>query len=336
MRSLTVPAAGGPLRLDLFLTGHVPDCSRRSAQRAIAMGAVRINGRRARKSQSVSAGDVIDVPDELFVHRALQPNPQLEVAVLYEDAAVIALDKPAGMASHALRADETDTAANFLLARYPELAGVGKNDREPGLVHRLDTDTSGVLLAARTPEAYRALRAQFAAHQVTKEYLALVDGDIAVSGTLRTPLTHDPHNRRKMRACSESTPHARAAVTTYRPLERFGHRTLLAVEIPTGVMHQIRVHLASIGHPIIGDGLYGKPPPAAPPPRHLLHAQRVAFTHPETGQRTAITSPLPPDFAAVLEESRKKPPAFTGNTRQARQRERRGVPRGRHVHDDGG
>lgn len=302
MRALVVSTGAGPLRLDAFLARHLPNCSRRTVQRAIAAGAVRVGGRRARKGQMVTDGDLIQVPDELGHPSALQPNPRLVVHVLYEDAAVIALDKPAGMPSHALRADETETIANFLLARHPELATVGKNDREPGLVHRLDTDTSGVLLVARTANAYAALRQQFAARQVTKEYLALVQGDIALPGEVRTPIAHDPRNRRKMRACPERADHLRPrpAITHYAPIERFGGCTLLSVRIPTGVRHQIRVHLASIGHAVVGDRLYGMDARQAAPSRHLLHACRLVFEHPTTGKPTEIYCPPPADFSGAL------------------------------------
>src|SRR5512143_2642081 len=235
MRTVTVPATGGGMRLDAFLAGYVPQCSRRTAQRVIAAGEVRVNGRRARKAHAVAAGDKVELPDALYESSHLQANPQLIVPVLYEDAVLVAIDKPAGMPSHALRADENDTAANFLLACYPELSAVGSTDREAGLVHRLDTDTSGVLLAARTAAAYRALRQQFSAHQVGKEYEAVVHGDVAAHGVVRSPIAHDRHNRRKMRVCPGTVPGSRPAVTHYRPLERFGAYTLLAVEIPTGV-----------------------------------------------------------------------------------------------------
>lgn len=305
VRSLTA-AEGTQARLDAFLTRHVPGCSRRTVQRAIAAGAVRINGRRARKGQMVAAGDLIELPDDLNEPGTLPPNPQLAVPVLYEDAALVALDKPAGMPSHALRLTETATAANFLLARYPEMGTIGNSPREPGIVHRLDTDTSGVLLAARTQHAYAELRRQFSAHLVTKEYIALVLGDVSEPGTVDTPIGHDSHNRRKMRV-GRGTGRARDARTSYRPLERFGHHTLLAVQMQTGVRHQIRVHLAAIGHPLAGDRLYAKATqPAAP--RQLLHASRVRCVHPETGQPIAISSPLAADFAAYVESLHLAPP----------------------------
>lgn len=304
MRTLAVLPGTGSLRLDVFLCRTVPACSRRTAQRAIASGAVRINGHRARKGQTVGDSDRVEVPDELYEPATLPPNPALSVVVLYADAALIAIDKPAGMPSHALRPGETDTAANFLLARFPELAGVGTHRREPGLVHRLDTDTSGILLAARTQPAFLALRAQFAGHSVRKEYLALVHGDVAVAGKIDTPIAHDRHNRRKMRLATSADPHARPALTRYRPLERLGAGTLVHVEIATGVRHQIRVHLSGLGHPLIGDHLYGSGDAAALAPRHLLHASRITIAHPDSGASLTISSPIPADFAAALERLR--------------------------------
>ncbi len=299
MPSLTVPEATTPLRLDVFLTRALPQCSRRTAQRIIATGAVRINGHRARKGATVVGGDVVEVADDQLAPQALQPNPQLVVPVLYEDEAVLALDKPAGMPSHALRADETETVANFLLARYPDVAAVGKRPLEPGIVHRLDTETSGILLVARTPSAYDALRLQFTERRVLKEYRAVVHGDLAQPGEIGTAIAHTRGHTR-MRVCRMAKEPGRPALTRYRPLERYGSYTLLAVEIPTGVMHQIRVHLASIGHPVAGDRLYGDTVSADTPARHLLHAYRLGFTHPESGRHIEIMSPVPADLRAFL------------------------------------
>jgi 23S rRNA pseudouridine1911/1915/1917 synthase len=309
VRAIRVPPATAPVRLDVFLAQHVPHCSRRTAQRAIAGGEVRINDRRARKGQLVRDNDLIQVAEELFAPPALQPNAQLALRVLYEDAAVIAVDKPAGMPSQALRAHEMDTVANFLLAKYPELAAVGKSTQEAGLVHRLDVNTSGVLLAARTADAYRFLRQEFAQHRVGKEYLALVEGHIAAPGVVRTAIAHDRRNRRKMRVAPSSgrVSRPRQAVTHFRPLEHFRDTTLVAAEIPTGVMHQIRVHLASAGHPIIGDRLYGKPVRRAP--RQLLHAAKLSLTHPDTRQPLEVCCPLPADFTEFLNGLRETEPA---------------------------
>jgi len=259
-----------------------------------------VNGRRARKGDLVNTDDLVQVPEELFAPCVLQPNPELQIPILFEDAALIAVDKPAGMPSQALRARETGTVANYLLAHDPAMAAAGTTDREAGIVHRLDTDTSGVLLAARTADAYRSLRHQFSRHEVIKEYLALVEGDLPAPGVVRTPMMHDPRNPRRMIASAAfgQDRHVRDAVTYFRPLERFRHTTLLLVQIPTGVMHQIRVHLASAGHPVIGDRLYGRP--AAHATRQLLHASRLSFTHPDTGHPVEIRSPAPADLTAAL------------------------------------
>jgi 23S rRNA pseudouridine1911/1915/1917 synthase len=299
MAAFTVPAGSAPQRLDVFLSRTLPHGSRRNAQLPLAAGAVRVNGRRARKGATVAGGDVIDVADDWLAPRVLRPNPELVVPVLYEDPAVLALDKPAGMPSHALRADETETIANFLLARYPDVATVGKSSLEPGIVHRLDTDTSGVLLVARTTAAYDNLRRQFTERRVLKEYRAVVHGDVSRPGEIRTPIAHTRGHTR-MRICRASDAGGRPALTHYQPLERYGRCTLLAVQIETGVMHQIRVHLASIGHPVAGDRRYGPAVVADIPPRHLLHAIRLGFTHPESGQHIDVSSPLPADFAAYL------------------------------------
>jgi 23S rRNA pseudouridine1911/1915/1917 synthase len=208
------------------------------------------------------------------------------------------------MPSHPLKAGETGTAANALVGRFPELAQVGPSPREGGLVHRLDTDTSGLLLAARTGAAHALLRAQFSARAVEKGYLALVAGEIHAGGEIALPLLHDPRDSRRMQAASDPTyaeEHgARPAVTRFEPVERRGGFTLLEVEIPTGVMHQIRAHLAFIGHPLAGDALYGGP--ALPGlSRHFLHAARLAFAHPD-GSRARYESALPPELASTLRE----------------------------------
>jgi len=302
-RTIRVTAGSAPVRLDVFLAQHVPDCSRRTAQRAIAAGEVRINGRLARKGALVRAEDLIHVADALYAPPLLQPNPRLALRVLYEDDAMIAVDKPAGMPSQALRMHERETVANFLLARHPEVAALEQGGREAGLVHRLDIDTSGVLLAARTPAAYRSLRQQFSRHQVGKEYVALVEGVVHATGIVDTPIAHDRRNPSRMRITAPDDPHGRPAVTHFRPEERHDNWTLLRVRILTGVMHQIRVHLASIGHPIVGDRVYGTS--AVRAPRQCLHAASLAVIHPTSGATVEIRSPLPADFAGVLHGRRR-------------------------------
>ncbi|HZX93296.1 MAG TPA: RluA family pseudouridine synthase [Myxococcales bacterium] len=274
--------------------------SRGRAMEWIAEGRVRIDGRRAPKGAPVPAGARISVqrppPDQPA------PQPELPIRIVHADAHLVVADKPAGMPSHPLKPGETGTAANALVGRFPELAQIGPSPREGGLVHRLDTDTSGLLLAARTAAAHALLRAQFTARTVDKGYLALVAGEIHAGGEIALPLAHDPRDARKMMAVSDpdyAEEHAaRNAVTRFAPVERRGGFTLLEVEIPTGVMHQIRAHLAFIGHPLAGDELYGGPLPAGLS-RHFLHAARLAFAHPD-GSRARYESPLPADLSAAL------------------------------------
>lgn len=295
-----VPAGAAPDRLDRAVA-RLFGVSRARAMEWIADGRVRVDGRRAPKGTPVAAGARISVilppPDRPV------PQPDLPIRIVHADAHVVVADKPAGMPSHPLQPGEKGTAANALVGRFPELAAVGPAPREGGLVHRLDTDTSGLLLAARTEAAYAMLRAQFSARTVEKGYLALVGGEIHAGGEIALPLLHDPRDPRKMQAASDpgyAAEHgARPAVTRFLPLERKGGFTLLEVEIPTGVMHQIRAHLAFIGHPLAGDALYGGPPlPGLS--RHFLHAARLAFSHPD-GTRARYESPLPPDLASVLD-----------------------------------
>jgi 23S rRNA pseudouridine1911/1915/1917 synthase len=294
-----VPEGQGPERLDKVVA-QLFGVSRRRAMEWVAEGRVRVDGRRSPKGQPVRGGSRIEVvlppPD------APAPQPELAIGIVHADAHVVVADKPAGMPSHPLKPGELGTAANALVGRYPELAQVGPAAREAGLVHRLDTDTSGLLLAARTDEAHTALRAQFAARTVQKGYLALVFGEVHAPGEVSLPLAHDPHDDRKVRPASDpewAEEHgARPAVTRYTPLERRGGFTLLDVEIPTGVLHQIRAHLAFIGHALAGDELYGGPElPALR--RHFLHASRLGFTHPD-GSPARFESALPAELAAIL------------------------------------
>ena len=295
-----VPADAAAERLDKVVA-KLFGVSRGRAMDWIAEGRVRIDGRRAPKGSPVPAGARVSVerppPDQPV------PQPDLPIRIVHADACLVVADKPAGMPSHPLKPGEKGTAANALVGRFPELAGVGPQQREGGLVHRLDTDTSGLLLAARTDAAHAMLRAQFAARTVDKGYLALVAGELHAGGEIALPLAHDPKDARKMLAASDAeyaeAHGARPAVTRFAPVERRSGFTLLEVEIPTGVMHQIRAHLAFIGHPLVGDDLYGGPElPGLR--RHFLHSARQGFSHPD-GSRARFESPLPPDLAAALE-----------------------------------
>ncbi|MBI4517014.1 MAG: RluA family pseudouridine synthase [Deltaproteobacteria bacterium] len=299
--TIVVPAEVQGQRLDVFLVRTLAQASRERVRELIAAGGVRVNGHRRAKGTRVAAGDVLFIEGwDAAGAAAPAANPSLSLSVLYQDAEVLVLDKPAGMPTHALRSDERHTLANFLLAQFPELSTVGKDLREPGLVHRLDTDTSGVVLVARTAVVWGLLREQFTRRQVHKEYVALVAGEVVHGGEIRTAIAHDRRHRRRMRVCTSAEQaaalRARPAITSYRPLQRLPGATLLAVEIATGVMHQVRVHLASIGHPLVGDRLYGGPPAA----RHMLHASCIAFVHPRTGARVRVESAPPEDFQVAV------------------------------------
>jgi 23S rRNA pseudouridine1911/1915/1917 synthase len=253
----------------------------------------------------VRAGDCVLVTGARDDSRAPQPQPDLTVEVAYEDDAIIALNKPSGVPSLIIRPGDLGTCANFLAARYPEVVRAGRSPSEAGLVHRLDTATSGILIAARTAPAYDELRRQFREQGVLKRYLAVVHGAVERSGCVTSPIAHAPRRKDLMQVCRNADQaralRARAAATQYEPVRRFGSATLLAVEIRSGVRHQIRVHLASAGHPILGDALYGPKASAEKQSvRLMLHAQGVEIRHPSTREKLLLEAPLPSDFESIL------------------------------------
>jgi 23S rRNA pseudouridine1911/1915/1917 synthase len=304
LQEKVVPADALPDRLDKAVA-KLFGVSRGRAMDWIAEGRVRVDGKRAPKGAPASPGARISItlppPDQPA------PQPDLAIRIVHADAHLVVADKPAGMPSHPLKPGEKGTAANALVGRFPELAQVGPNPREGGLVHRLDTDTSGLLLAARTDAAHAMLRQQFAARTVEKGYLALVSGEIHAGGEIALPLFHDPRDPRRMLAASDpeyaALHGARAALTRFFPVERRSGFTLLDVEIATGVMHQIRAHLSFIGHPLAGDDLYGGPPlprrdenpGGGRLERHFLHAARLGFAHPD-GSRATFANTLAPEL----------------------------------------
>jgi 23S rRNA pseudouridine1911/1915/1917 synthase len=291
----TVEAAAGA-RLDTFVHQLLPGWSRRLVHRLIRKGDVRVNARRVAKGTRLRQGDRVTLPD---LPSRLRPEPAPGLPVVYEDAHLVVVDKPGGMPGHALDPRQRGTAAAVLLARYPELARVG-DPLAPGLAHRLDTGTSGLLLAARTPAAYATLRATFRAHAVEKRYLAVVAATVPVRNRrISLPLAHDPQDRRRMTA---ARPGERAwpAETDVAVLAARADRALVAATIRTGVTHQVRVHLAHAGYPVLGDAVYGGPAVDLPPGRHALHAARLRLCHPVSGQPLAFESALPEDLAALL------------------------------------
>lgn len=297
-RTLTVDAASGTAapRLDTFLAGALAGLPRRLVRRVIAEGDVRVNGRRAAKGLRLQVGDRVTLPD---LPDALTPEPALAVPVLHEDASVAVLDKPGGMPAHALDPRQRGTAAAFVLARWPETASIG-DTLAPGLVHRLDGGTSGVLVVARTGDAFVALRSALAARAVEKRYRAVVAGR-AEDTRIDTPLAHDTRDRRRMTAARPGD-RAWPAETLVHVVTAGPERSVVAVTMRTGVTHQVRVHLALAGHPVLGDALYGGPACGLAPGRHALHACAITLPHPDTGTRTTVESPLPADLHALQTE----------------------------------
>ncbi len=283
-------------RLDHFLQEQLPQYSRSRLQSWVKDGHVSVNGVPAKVSTLLRGGEQVDVqPANLTPLKATPEN--LPVDVLYEDAAVLAINKPAGMIVHAGAGNHDGTLVNRLVHRFQsDLSSVG-GDLRPGIVHRLDKETSGVLLVARTDAAHRSLAAQFSGRSVGKTYLALVRGKVRdETGRITKPIARDPVRRTRMTAGLGT---GREAITDYRVLQRFEKFTYLEVRIGTGRTHQIRVHMLSLGHPVAGDLVYGsaKQPDA---PRMFLHAWQIVFESPATGERVQVEAPVPPELTGWL------------------------------------
>jgi 23S rRNA pseudouridine1911/1915/1917 synthase len=292
--------------LDQVLHQRMPEFSRSRIQQWIEDGRALVDGRPVRASHLVKAGQAIEV--EPAEAPPLHATPEeIPLTVLYEDANVVAIDKPAGMVVHAGAGVHAGTLVNALLHRFSALSGVG-GELRPGIVHRLDRFTSGVLLVAKNDMAHQSLAAQFAGRQVEKIYLALVHGTVkAESGRIEKPIARDPVRRVRMTA---RLAEGRAAWSEYRVLRRFASSargsgfTLLEVRIGTGRTHQIRVHLSSVGHPVVGDTLYGAPEKVEglpPLERYFLHAHRIRFHLPSTGESISVESPLPAELTSWME-----------------------------------
>jgi 23S rRNA pseudouridine1911/1915/1917 synthase len=300
VRSVVVERDG--VRLDVFLGRELPGVSRRVVRRVIDEGQVRVNGRRAAKGVRLRAGDVVRLP---ALGGAVAPESEPALTVLYEDEDLVAVDKPGGMPSHAVDPRQRRTAGAFLLARYPEMATVG-DPLAPGLVHRLDTGTSGVLLAARNAGAHAEVRALLRAHVVEKRYLAVVAGNARTLTDVRVDvaLAHDPGDRRRM---VPARPGMRAwpAETRLAVVRAGAERSLVAATIHTGVTHQVRVHLAHVGYPVVNDVVYGSASDGLPAGRHALHAAGVGLRHPRTAAPLVITATLPADLTRLLDGERR-------------------------------
>jgi 23S rRNA pseudouridine1911/1915/1917 synthase len=283
------------VRLDHYLQARFPEQSRSRLQQWIKGGRVQVNGRPARPSRTLRGGEEIGVEPQAAAPLRAEAEA-IPLRVLYEDADLVAVDKPAGMVVHAGAGVRAGTLVNALLYHFGQLSTAG-GELRPGIVHRLDRYTSGVLVAAKNDAAHRGLAGQFASRRVEKTYLALVEGAVKEEkGRIEKPIARDPRRRTRMTARLGA---GRAAYSEYQVLRRFARHTLLEVKIGTGRTHQIRAHLAAAGHPVAGDRLYGAA--AAPEGRFFLHAHRIRFQQPSTGDPVEVVSPLPEELSAWLE-----------------------------------
>lgn len=296
MEWIAGPEAAGQ-RLDHHLQSQLAEYSRSRLQEWIRDGHATVNGKAGKPSLLLKGGERIEVvPAELPTLHAVAED--LPIEILYEDEAVIGINKKAGMVVHAGAGNHSGTLVNALLHKFASLSSAG-GELRPGIVHRLDKETSGVLIVARTDAAHRDLADQFQSRTVEKVYLALVHKLVkADTGTIEKPIARDPVRRMRM-TCKLAS--GRYAITHWKVLRRFEKHTLLEVRIGTGRTHQIRVHLASTGHPIVGDTLYGAPASKLLPHRFFLHAARLAFRSPGTGEYVTLEAPLAAELAGIIE-----------------------------------
>jgi len=296
---LTVEPASAGARLDRWLTERFPALSRARLQTLIRGGLVRVDGAVLKAAHRLRGGETVEIEIPPPAAEELVPEPTA-LSVVYEDDYVLVVDKPAGMVVHPGAGRAHGTLAAAVLAHSPTVAGVG-GPRRPGIVHRLDKDTSGLLVIAKTQAAYDDLVAQLAARTVTRRYLAVVHGRVrAAAGVVNAPIGRHPRDRVKMAV--RPAGRGKRAVTRYRVLERFPHFTFLELHLETGRTHQIRVHFASLGHPVAGDQVYGKP--RLRPPVELdgyaLHAAGLTFVHPVFRKSVELDAPVPARMQRLL------------------------------------
>jgi 23S rRNA pseudouridine1911/1915/1917 synthase len=290
-------------RLDRYLASQLEELSRTAAQQLITDSFVLVNGRPARSGYMLRNADEVQV---LRTHPAPPSSGVPAVAypldIRYEDEDLLIVNKSAGMVVHPAPGHHDDTLVNALLARYPELRDQ-EGDQRPGIVHRLDRDTSGLLIVAKNRQTQAALIEQMKQHAIEKRYLALVEGNISLDkGSIDAPIGRDPRHRQQMTITANES--SREARTHFRVLQRYSRHTLLLLQLETGRTHQVRVHLKAIGHPVVGDSVYGsgKMPRGLALQRQFLHAYQVRFFHPSTGIMVECEAPLPPDLQVVLDQ----------------------------------
>jgi 23S rRNA pseudouridine1911/1915/1917 synthase len=300
-RRVILQADRAGVRVDKYIAEAVPDLSRAAVQRLMDEGRILVNGAAVKPSRRLELGDTISV---------LIPPPQMTeivaetipLDVVYEDSDIIVVNKPAGMVVHPAFGHVGGTLVNAVLAHCPDLSGVG-GELRPGIVHRLDKDTSGLIVVAKGDTALRNLQAQFKGREVRKVYLALAEGHVTpATGLIDAPIGRDPKARKKMAVVAKG---GREAQTEYQVRENYEAHTLVEAHPLTGRTHQIRIHMAFIGHPIAGDPIYGFRKQRARSPRLFLHAARLGFRLPGSGEWREFQAPLPADLAAVLEDMRR-------------------------------
>jgi 23S rRNA pseudouridine1911/1915/1917 synthase len=310
---IVVEAPPNGARLDAYLAGRLPDLSRSRIAQLLTLGRVRLNGRLPRKSERLAVGDVIEVEIPRPEPTELIPEP-IPLQIIYQDSDLAVIEKPAGLVVHPAPGHRTGTLVHALLHHLPDLSGIGGVLR-PGIVHRLDRETSGLLLVAKNDEAHRRLAAALKRREVKRIYLVAAWGHLrSDTQEVDAPIGRSPSHRQRMAVVEGG----RAALTRFRRLERWRGADLLRAELVTGRTHQIRVHLASIGHPVVGDRVYGAGASRGiggtlrgwarefdrRVPRQFLHATELEFRHPRTGALLDFESPLPPDLAAAAEWAR--------------------------------
>lgn len=288
-------------RLDRALTDAVPELSRMQWQRLIREGQVTIDGERAKPSYRIEGGELL----EAFIPEIVEPEVMAEpipLDIRYEDSDLIVVNKPPGMVVHPSLGHAGGTLVNALLAHCPDLGGVG-GERRPGIVHRLDKDTSGLIVAAKHDHALWYLQNQFKQRTVAKVYLALVHGALQPpEAIIDAPIGRDPRHRQKMAVVTSGDGDARPAQTAFQALTYYADYTFMECRPRTGRKHQIRVHLAYIGFPIVGDNVYGRRKERLDLKRHFLHAAELTFRRPSDGEEVRVTSELPDDLAAFLNQ----------------------------------
>ena len=297
---LPVSSSDAGQRLDSWLHARIPSHSRARWQELIKSGLVHVNGAEKKTRYLLREGDMVEF--EIPAPRPVELVPEdRPLDIVYEDRDLLVLNKPPGLVVHPAPGHDDGTLVNALLFHCRDLGGIG-GELRPGIVHRLDKDTSGLLIVAKNEQAMAALAAQFKTHRIRKEYLALVWGrPLPASGTIDTLIGRSLRNRKKM---STRTAAGRRAVTHYTTVRAFAAVSLLRLRIETGRTHQIRVHMAHLGHPVVGDTQYGRarknllPAPAS---RQMLHAERIAFEHPRTGKALEFTAPIPGDMQELIE-----------------------------------